>query len=285
MKKNIKLCNVVVVIVILTLVFTGCGGKKSDTASKDDLQAVKITDKISDKEFNNLKTTINKVINDDIWFHGPYSKYQGFEMQRSNIEIYTNSKHGSNYYYILFLNSICNKLSNNKEFYCVGINKDEKMGFVNYIGLSFERKTLKEAREELLSAGGDTLIKKGSIQFKKADKPKYILHKRNKNELISKIVAMLQNELLNRYNMTPGLYEAYVRDFGNNDIFTYVVLENESKSSLLLTIDLPENGDVNIDKIEDINMYDELKYTAEQYKKISVIKKIKIGNNSEESSV
>lgn len=277
--------NLIIFIFVTLITLAACTSKTIGNKNSSVPQTAKAQDKTVDKDFEKLKLAIKNTVNDDIWYNGPYSDYKRFEMQKSGIEVYLNSKFPKEgRYFILFDNSFQDTNGKGQGFYVIGLNKDEKKGFLNYISLSFMKDTLEKAKSELINSGGDTLLQKGQIEFGKVSKPSFPPLAGKRGQIISKIQEKLPYELKTRYNMKPGKYKAYIRNFRENENFTYVVIEDEKGNGWILTIDITDDENVYMYNMDYISTGKESEYIANQYKKVSILKEIQILDNSEQDN-
>ncbi|MGE5474543.1 MAG: hypothetical protein ACM3UU_10015 [Ignavibacteriales bacterium] len=285
MRRNISRIKYWVVILSLILLVTNACGIKTNSqinsnANNKSERTISDKNKISIQNnsitkinIDELKAAIKTAINNDIWYSGVYSNYNGFESQKSKFEIYMNPKFPDSVTILFNKRFKHGKYSiyEDEEFYAVDFWKgdkgysDQPSGSIEEIGLARIKERLKEL--------GLVYYTSSEIEFGKTTQPVFP----KLTDTKEKIVDEIEDKIVERLKLweKTGTYKVYIRNFKENNYNTYAVIEDAKGKMWVLEIALEENGFIGTGKFLEAGV-DVDEYTANQYKKVSFEREVNL---------
>lgn len=267
---------IILSIVIALLIFTACSEQnnsdiyisnptpESNDNSHNDKSIV--IQHIEDEE---LKTAVRTAINNELWYNGTYSDFNGFENQTSDIEIYKSSKLPDEI--CVFFNRPFERMDSHsfkkESLYYVIILSKLKHGFSSELTGYWMRNTEDEVKEELSTLDCE-LVQNSNVTFDSVTQPIFSPLSdsgiNNLNKLRSKLPEMLKENT----DFHDGVYNAYIRKFSYIEAKTCIVIEDKEKNQWIMTVYFSDDGNISIDKIYNAD-FDIRMYIVEQIKKVS----------------
>ena len=218
-----------------------------------------------------LKKAMTICINNDIWFNGANSTFYGFKNQKSKFDIYTDPQ-SPDLVTIIFERRFGHgnySIYEGNEYYAVNFWKGYKgydtnvpMGDIEELNITTLKNRVKELKYGFYA--------KGEIKFDKVTEPAYPKLTKKRAKVFNDIEKSVYDRL--RDWNKHGLFKIYIRNFKDSDYGTYIVVEDSKGKSWVLDIGIDSIGYISTGKFLKVGV-DEDKYTANQYKKVSVIKK------------
>jgi hypothetical protein len=219
---------------------------------------------------DDLITIIKTAINDDIWYGGSTSLFKGFELFKSDFVLYINNN-APDLFYISFESPV-EGIFNQLEYYVIIIGKSEKGYDPELAGFFFD--TSIDNLNKRIEDDGFSLYKKGKIEFDKVSQPNFPSISDTRESIFNEITQKITDIIKADWGI-HGSYKIYIRNFYDNSFNTYAIIEDTNNKAWLMEITFEENGFISTDKFYEVGE-DVDEYTANQYKKVSYEKEVKI---------
>ncbi|NLD93179.1 MAG: hypothetical protein GX639_10985 [Fibrobacter sp.] len=265
-----KYKNVLIPLIFAIFIIQICSCTYTDGAGNNDITPILIN-----KDDNNhlidieeLKESVAILINDDMWFFGVSSDFDGFDNKTFKIGVYIKNKNDN-------VDSIFIYMYPEEEIF------QEEMGYTAFMVMNGSRGFYNEPSIYFKYDNETDIIKQieelkytfycnDKLTIAAISKPDYQSFK-DKDIILQNIVAIIPKELeLLCFN--SGEYKAYIRDFRKNDYRTYVVIEDNNGGMWIEQMLISDNCEVGTGRIYDLyeEGYEGLIYDLKKYKEAAV---------------
>ena len=233
-----------------------------DTSKEQENSIENTSSSSQDTKYEDIIKVIKTAINDLNWYNGGNSEFSGFEGKKFSIDVYVNDK---DKIWVLFDNEAMSK-------YRAASFSTSQQGYINEPNSFFmESKDKKQEYIKTLENDGYKLLKSGEVTFGSLTQPEFSPLSDEKNNVFNEAEKFIANNLKG-WGQSAGKYKIYLRNYRSNDIHTNVVIENDEGKSWIMDVNLEADGNISAGKFYEVKN-DNLKYQAEQYKKVAVIVK------------
>jgi hypothetical protein len=227
----------------------------------------------NDISINDFERIIKTIINDDIWYKGVYSDFKGFENQTTTMEIYSTKK-SSDGTLLIYFNTTFKYYGGQEKpmeelYYLVKLSKHGTKGYGNSFSLVDKVGTIDKVTKELTSLESEALLLKVKIMFDPAKQPVYPGMNDTRKMIAENIKKSVFNTVKKTYGDKAGNYHVTIRNFRDEDYYTYAIVEDGKSVEAIMTFTLQDTA-VDLSQFKSFHNNEPLSYAVNQYKKVAL---------------